>query len=230
MRAITTLLLRTSLFSAAVGLGWMLRGAPDHEAPAQAPARPAPAAATLHQDTTLIAISDDGRATLRVEQQPLDWVLEEIERQSGRRIERATRDVRAETSSPPAPAAAGEDTCPVAAPPSRADTARLLQAIERGTETERFDGLMQAREDGAVLPPGLLRSVFETDASERVRLMAFETWLESQGDSADTLRSALQSAALQPGTAVPAEARRRLEELREGEVVAPDDPQAHPSP
>lgn len=230
MRSIPTLLLRTTLFTAAVGLGWMLRGAPRPEAPPPAPAHPAPAAATLHQDTALIAISDDGRATLRVEQQPLDWVLEEIERQSGRTVARPARTTDTATASTAAQAMPAEDQCPVAAPAPRPDTARLLQAIERGTEADRFEGLLQAREDGVVLPEGLLKTVADTDASERVRLLAFEAWLEAQGDSPDGLRGALQAATLQPGTAVPGEARRRLEELRLVEQIAPDDAQMHPSP
>lgn len=230
MPTIPTLLYRTALFSAAVGLGWLLRAAPNPENVAPAPARAAPVAGAVPQDHALIAISDDGRATLRVEQQPLDWVLEEIERQSGRTLARPARVAHAEAASSPERLAAGEESCPVAAPAPRADTARLLQAIERGSEPDRFSGLMQAREDGVVLAPALLKSVYETDASERVRLVAFETWLESQGDSADALRNALQAAALQPGTAVPAEARRRLEELRTTEQVAPDDPQSFPSP
>lgn len=229
MRPIPTLLYHTTLFTAAVGLGWALRGAPRPEAPAPLPPRAAPLAAATPQDQALIAISDDGRATLRVEQQPLDWVLEEIERQSGRRIARPAAPTLTDAALAAGPAVAPEENCPVAAPAPQRDTTRLLQAIERGTETDRFEGLMQAREDGVVLPPDLLRSVYETDASERVRLVAFETWLESQGDTPEALRGALQAAALQSGTAVPAEARRRLEELRQSEP-APDDVQLHPSP
>lgn len=230
MRPLPFLFCQTALFAAALGLGWFVRGGATPPVASPLPTLAAPAPAGPMRDTTLIAISDDGRATLRVEQQPLDWVLEEIARQSGRAVSLPASVAAAQTASPSSPAAPSEEHCPVAAPAPRPDTARLLQAIERGTEGDRFEGLQQAREDGLVLPEGLLKTLAETDASERVRLVAFETWLESQGDSPDTLRGALQAAALQPGTVVPGEARRRLEELRLLEQVAADDPQAHPSP
>ena len=223
-------LLRTALLLlAAAGAGWLARGPACGGGTTPAPAAPSN---THHGmlsvgDASLIAISDDGRATLRVEQQPLDWVLEEIARQSGRRVP-ALQAAASGTSAEPA---AAPESCPVPAPPApRPETTRLLQAIESGSEAERYEGLLQAREDSVVLAPQTLKTLYETDASERVRLAAFETWLEQHGGEPEALRTGLEAAALQSGSAVPAEARRRLEELRQMEHVEPDDPQLHPSP
>ncbi len=227
MKPMALLISHTTLFAAAVALGWGVRGEAPVASAATAPTRTAPAPST--QVGPLIAISDDGRATLRVEQQPLDWVLEEIERQSGRRIDKPVHAAAAAT-----PAASGEtptDTCAVSHEPARvADPGRLLQAIENGSESDRYEGLQLVRAEGIPVAPTLLRSLYETDASERVRLAAFEAWLESQSDRPEQLRPALEAALNQSGSAVPAEARRRLDELRQIELVDPADPQAHPSP
>jgi hypothetical protein len=96
------------------------------------------------------------------------------------------------------------------------DAARLLQAIERGSEPERFDGLLRARSDGVTVPEQTLRSLYETDASERVRLAAFESYLELRADPRE-VRQVLEAALYLPGAAIQREARRRLDELHEME-------------
>lgn len=226
MKPMALLISHTTLFAAAVALGWGVRGEAPVAAHTPAPARPV--AASTMQVGPLIAISDDGRATLRVEQQPLDWVLEEIERQSGRRIDRPVLPLQTAAT---APAEAPEVSCTSTPEPRPAgDPRRVLQAIETGSEADRFEGLRQAREDGLPVAPSVLRSVFETDASERVRLAAFEALIESHGDRPEQLRPLLEAAQNQAGTALPAEARRRLEELRQAERPDPEDSQPRTGP
>lgn len=228
MRLPFPMLGRAALLAAALCAGWFGRDAVRGDAPAPRPAPPAQARADTSptQHAPLIAISDDGRATVRVEQQPLDWVLDEIARQSGRRALREPVAAAASQAAAGPGADAAAQACPEPLePPQRADQQRVLHAIERGSESERFDGLLQARGDAIVLSSTLLKSLYETDASERVRLLAFEAWLEQNTDQPALTRGALDAALLLPGTAVPAEARRRLEELQQMERSDPDDAQ-----
>jgi hypothetical protein len=191
-----------------------------------APAQPAKAGA----ERTLIAVSADGQVTLRVEQQPLDWVLEQIAQQSGwadvrERARPAARPLEASAKAAGAPADETEAVCFDSAGARPADAARTMAAIERGSESDRFDGLLQARADSLVVPSTTLKSIYETDASESVRLLAFETWLEANADRRDAVRDALDAALLLPSAAVQREARRRLDELNESERVDASDPQ-----
>ena len=225
MKPLTLLTSHTALFAAALALGWQLRGhAPAAGSPPPTPVRPATSAAPA---AALIVVSDDGRATLHVDQQPLDWVIEQIEQQSARRIARG-----AAAAAPSTVVAAGSgDECTLTPElPRGPEPVRVLQAIESGSEADRFDGLQQARAEGLVVAPALLRTLFETDASERVRLAAFESWLESLGERPELLRPALEAALGQGGTVLPAEARRRLDELRQMEQVDPADRQRGAGP
>ena len=75
------------------------------------------------------------------------------------------------------------------------------------------------------VPDDTLKTLFETDASDRVRLLAFDSWLEARADSPDAMRSALQSALYLPSAAIQQEARRLLAQLHEVERNAADSPQ-----
>lgn len=223
MNPILSALRNSALIATAAAAGWWLRG-PE---PADVVPRVQPEAAILPplaDATPLIAVSSDGQVTLRVEQQPLEWVLEQIARQTGR--------------AHPAPREAGRDPAAAATvgcaelpePPRRDDAQRLLQAIERGGEEDRYDGLLAAREEALGLPPSLLRTIYETDGSERVRLLAFDAWAEQHADRPALLREALGAAALLPGEAVQREAQRRLDELDLIERPDPGDPQRQAVP
>lgn len=200
--------------------GWLMT-APDRmpDPPlAAARATPARAVAPRLDSGPLIAVSSDGNVTLRVEQQPLEWVLEQIAQQSGW----ADLKQRAGANGAPAAAAAAASAPAVCAEASiltPAQAAQLLQVIERGGEADRYDGLLQARSDSVSMPDSMLKWMFETDASERVRLLAFENYLESRTGSADATRSALQAALYVPNAAIQSEAKRRLEELLESERI-----------
>lgn len=197
--------------------GWLLHGgvAPEPAAPSGA----APAAARQRAGTTvadggsLIAVSDDGRVTLRVEQQPLEWVLEQLAQQTGR--PQGLTAAVSRTASAPGAAQCAEPPAPelLTAP----QTAQLIQAIRLGSEQQRLDGLMQAREAGVPLDDSTLRALFEADASEQVRLRAFETFLENRSGNTEETRRALESALYVPSAAIQSEARALLQQLQDYE-------------
>jgi hypothetical protein len=216
MHAVTALL--------AGAAGWLLNQPVDPVDETSAPrvqvqARPAPVSREPRIEQPLISIASDGRATLRVEQQPLEWVLDQIALQSG------WTDVPARARLAPKSAGATDrasvpdpDPFASACPPpdlvTPAVATRTLQAIELGTESDRLDGLQFARSQGVAVPDTLLRTLYETAASDRVRLMALDAYLESRADAAE-LRSALEAAMYVPNSAVRNEARQRLDEAME---------------
>jgi hypothetical protein len=209
--------------------GWWLHPAapPAAEAARPGPAAPAPLRAwpgvQAADDKPLIVVASDGQVTLRVEQQPLEWVLEQIAEQSG--LRHTVAALRA-----PAGAASGALTsaCAVAPAPDllpQPQVTQLLQAIRNGSEQERIDGLLQAREAAVPLADDTLRTLFETDASEQVRLRAFEAYLESRSGSVEETRSALQAAQYVPSAAIQAEARAQLQQLHDIERIDAASPQ-----
>ena len=177
------------------------------------------AAMTSRASAPLIAVSSDGTATLRVEQQPLEWVLEEIGKQSGwpdvhDRVGAGRRLVAAAAA--PDPAAAGCTAVPggVRPPPTT-----LLQALAQGTDDQRYDSLRQARAEGLSLPDDTLKRLYENDASDRLRSLAFQRLLEGRASGVDEMRGALEAGLAVPNEAVRAEARRRLDSLLDGQGI-----------
>jgi hypothetical protein len=210
-----------SLALASGTAGWWIRDAEPHGAPAMPapPVRQAPAPSN-ERTSPLIALAGDGNITLRVEQLPLEWVLEQIAVQAGGSASDLLRAVEPASQGASLPTS-GRCSGPV--PPS--PEGELLRAIERGDETARHDGLLQARGLGMAVPDDTLKTLFETDASDRVRLLAFESWLEARADTPEAMRSALQSALYLPSAAIQQEARRLLAQLHEVERNGADSPQ-----
>jgi hypothetical protein len=206
------------------GSGWMLHAATTPPAadvvrPGPAPRVPLHASAGMQatDDKPVIIVASDGQVTLRVEQQPLEWVLEQIAQQSGLRHRVAALRAPAGAAS-----AAQAAECPEAAAPEllpQQQVRQLLQAIRNGSEQERIDGLLQAREAAVPLPDDTLKTLFETDASEQVRLRAFEAYLESRSGNLDETRSALQAAQYVPNAAIQAEAKAQLQQLQDIERI-----------
>ena len=160
----------------------------------------------------LIAVASDGNVTLRIDQQPLEWVLEQIALQAGDAKVRGG----AAAIEPPSPM---EPSCRELARVGRIEPETLLQEIERGTEEQRVQGLLDARFAGVVVPDEKLKTLFETDASDRVRLQAFESYLERQSGDNAVLRRTLEAAVLIPSSAIQREARARLAELSDTERI-----------
>jgi len=205
------------------GTGWMLHPSaqPVAEATRGATTLPqrsgsAPASLQGSDDAPLIAVSSDGQVTLRVEQQPLEWVLEQIARQSG------VRDAFVAARGPAGAASEPRgNECIESAPTllPQQQVAQLLQAIRQGSEQERLDGLLQARDGAVALPDDTLKTLFETDASEQVRLRAFEAYLEGRSGNTEDLRAALQAAQFVPNAAIQAEAKAQLQQLQDYERI-----------
>lgn len=186
---------------------------------AAATPRAAVAAVLPRETAPLISVSSDGTATLRVEQQPLEWVLEEISKQSGWRDvnERAGAGRRAAAAAaPPDLAAAG---CTAAVSGVRPTSTTLLQTLAQGTDDERYDSLHRARADGLSLPDDTLKRLYENDASDRVRSLAFQRFLEGRASGVDEMRGALEAGLAVPNDAVRTEARRRLDSLLDGQGI-----------
>lgn len=210
---------------AAAASGWAVRGPADASSALPVAAGSASArAGAAAQQSPLIAVADDGRVTLRLEQQPLDWVLEQIALQSGRsdvavlRARLAASAARpaastAEAGEPPEAVQAADPSCPPAT--FAADPASLLQAIQYGPEADRAAALLHARSQGIAVPETLLRTLLETAVPEQLRVAALEVWLDRRIDDSAAQRALLEAALLIPSPLVQQEARQRLDDLDE---------------
>jgi len=215
--------------AASAATGWVARGAAASDAGAAdtlvaTPHRTAPARRALPEaaERPLIVVADDGRATLRVEQQPLDWVLEQIALQTGRTLPRFGSAVAAASAAAAAATNAGDvegSELAAACPPpiAAADPARLQATLERGADAERLEALQLARSAGLALPEDLLSALVSTAPSEQLRLAAFEQWLEQRAGDPKAERAVLEAALLVPNATVQQEARQRLDDLTENE-------------
>lgn len=174
---------------------------PEEAPPAQAAA---PGATGAASEVTLFG---DGTVTIAVQKRPWRWVLEEVARQQNARGP-----------------AGGNGAAPPAVPSeTTADPQQILQAIRSGDEKSRYEALLNARSTGTVVPDDTLKQLFEIDASDRVRLLAFENYLERKSGSAAEVRAALEAAQNVPSPAIQAEARKLLEQLGEQERGDPMD-------
>jgi len=165
----------------------------------------APAPHTLFASAPTIALAPDGKVTLHVEGEPLQWVLAEIDRQAGQAVAAAADHA----DSPRRIGAATEAACSVARSPETQD---VVARVMRGTEAERYDTLVQARSGGAISEE-MLRTLYQSDASPRVRLLAFEYAQEATEGDPGARRTELEAARLLPDAVVAQEAARRIEAL-----------------
>lgn len=223
----TTVITVVATAAVSAAAGWSARepAAPEAAVPVVATAQPAqaaaPAPAPAAAAAPLIAVSGDGNVTLRVEQQPLEWVLEQIAAQSGWGDvkERARPAPAAPSGRAPSPDRPADEVACAPAVQAAADPQRILMALGHPAEEQRFDALAQSRSDGVPVPEPVLRALMDADPSARVRLAAFESLLESRADER-LFREALQAALLAPAADIQREARRRLDELQEAERLA----------
>ncbi|MFL6681842.1 MAG: hypothetical protein ACJ8IK_26130 [Burkholderiaceae bacterium] len=165
----------------------------------------APAPHTLFAAPPTIALAPDGRVTLHVDGEPLQWVLAEIDRQAGHAVSAAADHADSSRRI----GAATETACSVARAPEAQD---VVARVMRGTETERYDTLVQARSGGAISEE-MLRTLYQSDASPRVRLLAFEYAQEATEGDPGARRAELEAARVLPDAVVAQEAGRRLEAL-----------------
>lgn len=223
---------------AAALAGWLAHAA---TVPVAAPA-PATRPAASFADTTMpvVLVAPDGLVTLRVDRQPMAWVLEQVAN-ARRRAGLAPAPVAEPVAAPatvatpagpamrtatfsaaPVPAA-----CPESGTPP-VDPARVMHSIEHGSEPERFDGLMQARSAGLDVADPLLKRLFESGESERVQVAAFEAYLAQRADRPEALRAALEEARHGAAPPVQRQAGQRLAELAELQRLAALPPPTDP--
>lgn len=166
-----------------------------------------------------IEVHSDGRVSLHLGHAPLEWVLEELERRQPRRLSRMP--TAAPVTSIPDPV-----TCKAADPGelSPQQQAALLRNLHQGSDAERQAALVRAGDAGVVLPPQLLRQLFESDPSEAVRLLAFTAYLDAVADDLVTLRAALESGTYNQSEAVQQVARRYANERAAAEDAVASTP------
>jgi len=200
-------------------LGWSL-GQSGRGSSAKVAHDDTPAPHTLFASGPVIAVAKDGRVTLHVDNESLTWVLAEIDRQAGPKG--AVKEVAAMN--------ADHGTAAAAAPRATDCDARpqdVLARVLRGTETERYDTLVQSLNGGAVSAE-TLKTLYQTDASPRVRLLAFEDSLESTTGDPAARRAELEAARLLPDPVVAQAAARSLEALdQQARETAPQDAAPH---
>lgn len=179
----------------AAALGSALRSEPEPAATLPAPVPAPTASAAPLPPEPLVALAADGRITLRVEQQPLDWVLEQIALQGG------------PAAAAPAAVPATFHSVAPAAPCS------VQRGPAPGSDAERTDALLQAHAAGTLLPEAQARALLDGAADERLRLAALEHWVAAHAGDLQAERAALEHALALPGQALQQEARQRLEDL-----------------
>lgn len=78
---------------------------------------------------------------------------------------------------------------------------------------------MKASSYGLPVPPETLKTVYETDSSERVRLLAFQQYLDvTQSATLEETRATLQDALGSTSAAVRTEAQKSLDEIAASEA------------
>ena len=202
-------------------LGWSLGQASRSSGSSHAAVHDgAPAPHTLFASGPLVAVAKDGRVTLHVDNESLSWVLAEIERQAGTPV--AASRTAPSDADPGATVAARPNASESAARPDE-----VLARVLRGSEPERYDTLVQSLNRGAVSAE-TLKTLYQTDASPRVRLLAFEDAQEATEGDPVARRSELEAARVLPDPVVAEAAGRLLETLdRQAREAAQQDAAPH---
>jgi hypothetical protein len=154
---------------------------------------------TSPRDDLFIAADTKGNITLHVENQPVSWVLEQIQRQSGQKLIQANDLPRSAASIEPA-------SCS----PQRGDEEGLLAQFQKGDESERYNNLMQAHGEKIRLPEKILKTLYETDQSPQVRMLAYAYAIEGFSGDPITQRSILENARSLPDSVIAQDAEQRL--------------------
>jgi hypothetical protein len=201
--------------------GWVLHAltATPDQAPTPAPAEEKPRGSLMafpqsasDADADVVQLNGDGSATIRVQRRPPGWVVSELCRQGARDVAGCARDV-AQASSPGG-AAQTPSTTPQ--PPGTGDE-QILRRLKDPNEQARFQGLMQAREEGVLVPKATLLALMRNDPSERVRLEAFEDYVDASSDTTQELRAAMQELMRIPDATLQSRAREQLDLLEQAE-------------
>ena len=191
--------------------------APDSSAPS---ATPGAAAMRMPPPVQLFA---DGTVTVNVQNRPVQWVLDEITRLGGLQVGLPESPVQEAPEQPTLNApqfAACKDSPGLEFEACQEEQARQsLRAISEGDEKARYESLAMAGAIGLSVPQETLKTLYETDTSERVRLLAFEQYINgTQATGIEETRAALQAAIYAPSPGIQVEAKKLLHELEESEA------------
>lgn len=187
--------------------GWVLHApdtpavagpvSPSTEAPsAQLPQQPSVLAyprADAEPAAEMVRLHADGSVTVQVQRRPAAWLVGELCRQGARLM----------------PACTGAAATP--APLDETDTDGLERSLREGDEQRRHDGLLHARSEGRPLPEPLLLELMRSGPSDRVRLLAFENYIELKSGNVEALRTGLQAVLRMPHTSLQAKAREQID-------------------
>lgn len=145
-------------------------------------------------DAATVRLHEDGRASVQARRQPPQWILDELCRQGA-----ALR-----------PGACGGASISTAGGAANA-AAALAQALREGSEAQRYDALVQSRTAGMLVAEDELMRLMAEGPSERVRLAAFDSYMELKSGDVDHLRGGLQAVLRIPYTPLQARAREQLD-------------------
>lgn len=160
--------------------------------------QPAPEAnandAGADADAATVRLHEDGSASVQARRQPPQSILDELCRQGA-----ALR-----------PGACGGASISTAGGAANA-AAALAQALREGSEAQRYDALVQSRTAGMLVAEDELMRLMAEGPSERVRLAAFDSYMELKSGDVDHLRGGLQAVLRIPYTPLQARAREQLD-------------------
>jgi hypothetical protein len=169
-----------------------------------------------------VTLFGDGTMTVNVQHRTLQWLLDEIARQRGGQVPAPApvQDAAARPALNMPEFAVCKDSSALEHEACEKEQAlQTLQAIREGDEKARYEGLLTARSLGLPVPQETLKTLYQTDTSERVRLLAFQQYLDvTQEAGIDETRATLQTALYNPSAAIQTEAQRLLHELEESEA------------
>jgi hypothetical protein len=143
-------------------------------------------------DGAAVRLHEDGSASVEVRHRPAQWIVDELCR----------------LGAPLRPGACGGAAAPAA---GDAAGARLLQVLREGSEAQRYDALVQSRTAGVMVAEDELMRLMADGPSERVRLSAFDSYIELKSGDVDQLRTGLQALLRIPHTQLQARAREQLD-------------------
>lgn len=148
-----------------------------------------------HANEPFIVVDANDNITAHVENQPSAWVVEQQwESRSANKISGAARPVKIAEASTDMPQSNEE----------------VLDKIQYGNESERYENLAQARAVKAPLPEAMLKTIYETDQSQEIRALAFTYAMdEFKGDSV-ALRGILEKARYSADSGIAEDAEQRL--------------------
>jgi hypothetical protein len=182
------------------------------------------APSTSNSATQQVSVRDDGTVSIHIDRVPLVWLMDELNRK-GARLPLAGKVAKKNVASSMALAGDQQDK----EEPDAVEQARLADALREGTDDDRFAALTRASQVGIDLPADLLRQAYETDPSERLRLLAFTTYLDAVSGNIESVREALNSGTINQSAVVRAEAHKRIQELEQYEMaLAATPPQGMP--